>query len=926
MVGVTAFAFRDALFFGGSMVPSDIVDALVAPFNWDAPVGATPERASGDVLNIHSHWTMVGRSLRGDWSWWDRSLGMGYPTMKGGLPAFSIISYALFPAWFAAGAAVALRTVVAWWLTYGWLRTLELQRLSAYLGGAAFAFSGFLMGWSGWPHAIVAAFAPGLLWAIECALRDRQARAGVPIGLVAALMVWANFPLVTAYVLIGAGLYVVARLLTEFGWRGAGPRALRLLPTWLVASIVGIGLAFPHIVHFAERLAWADTSSRAFARDSSAGGEYLLTAALPAAFGTYGHGPDWWGIGTFVEMQIHVGGPVLLLSLAAWAATRGKHSQALRRRGAVAGAWAMAVFASAVGDLGGPLTNATQAFMGDVSGHATRSKVLISLGFAGLAAFGFDAFTESGSDVPARLRRSVGRTVVPAAVLGLFLMPSLLNWLRDLETLGHQRSLAVASIIPVATTVAVAWVLFVRSRRELVPRWFAPVVGVVVVVELLAFATPLPTIVGADDRLSMTAEHEDVIAALEPGGRLGGEANLFFPNTTQLFEIDAHGGDVLRSPGHMALLNAVDARMFTAEFGGTFTYPAVPVGTDPTLAVWDALGLDLWASPRELPPLGPRVDPPPALSSADPFAGPVRGEFIIPEGGLRAVLLRADLAQPEDGRLDLVLISPSGVETTVTSRRDRWPFAELEVRSLAVDGEHFAPGDVYEVEVRASGPQRGMTIGVDADGALLVGTVSGTNDGLDVIATGAVTLYQRVQSAPVRLHDAVVAASDPDDAAAIVVGRDGLAGSPAVLDTDVDLPLVADPAARLDHSIVRVEDGSWEINTSTDRPAVLVIAENDYPGWRATIDGESASVFTADAALIGIVVPAGDHVVRVDFRPTYLTLSIIVVTVTAVFAALVWFGPTRFPASRSRAQIVTRDEDQPVATAFGEHNADSLKG
>ena len=178
---VVSFAFREALFAGGSMVPSDLLDRFVPPFNTERPFGFVAERASGDVLNIHAHWAMVGRTFREDWTWWDPSLGLGYPVMKGGFSAF-VAPYLVLPAWFAAGLAHASRTVVAWLLTYGWLRSFALRRAAALIGGAAFAWSGFVMGWGGWPHAHVAALAPGLLWAVELAIRRPAFRRGVPVG------------------------------------------------------------------------------------------------------------------------------------------------------------------------------------------------------------------------------------------------------------------------------------------------------------------------------------------------------------------------------------------------------------------------------------------------------------------------------------------------------------------------------------------------------------------------------------------------------------------------------------------------------------------------------------------------------------------------------------------------------------------------
>lgn len=73
-------------------------------------------------------------------------------------------------------------------------------------------------------------------------------------------------------------------------------------------------------------------------------------------------------------------------------------------------------------------------------------------------------------------------------------------------------------------------------------------------------------------------------------------------------------------------------------------------------------------------------------------------------------------------------------------------------------------------------------------------------------------------------------------------------------------------------------------------PAVLVMSEVWYPGWRATIDGESADVLRADYALRALVMPAGAHEVVVEFKPSSwkFGLAAAMATVGALLVAGVW--------------------------------------
>ncbi|MGH7670760.1 MAG: hypothetical protein ACRENQ_14845 [Gemmatimonadaceae bacterium] len=72
--------------------------------------------------------------------------------------------------------------------------------------------------------------------------------------------------------------------------------------------------------------------------------------------------------------------------------------------------------------------------------------------------------------------------------------------------------------------------------------------------------------------------------------------------------------------------------------------------------------------------------------------------------------------------------------------------------------------------------------------------------------------------------------------------------------------------------------------------AALVVSENYYPGWRATVDGKpDASIGRADYALIGVALPAGARHIELDFDDAaYETGK--KVTLAALLVALVLTG------------------------------------
>ncbi len=99
----------------------------------------------------------------------------------------------------------------------------------------------------------------------------------------------------------------------------------------------------------------------------------------------------------------------------------------------------------------------------------------------------------------------------------------------------------------------------------------------------------------------------------------------------------------------------------------------------------------------------------------------------------------------------------------------------------------------------------------------------------------------------------------------------------------------------------KYEPGS--VTLSLDNPApdgsALIVSENYYPGWRATVDGRDATLGRADYSLIGVALPAGARTIELSFDSApYHTGKAI--TLLALALSAVWWLAGAFMERRSR--------------------------
>jgi uncharacterized membrane protein YfhO len=77
--------------------------------------------------------------------------------------------------------------------------------------------------------------------------------------------------------------------------------------------------------------------------------------------------------------------------------------------------------------------------------------------------------------------------------------------------------------------------------------------------------------------------------------------------------------------------------------------------------------------------------------------------------------------------------------------------------------------------------------------------------------------------------------------------------------------------------IVEYVPGRVTLISESDRPALVVLSDTYYPGWRASVDSHAAAeVVRVNYCFMGALVPPGRHTVIFKFRPRSVKLGIAV--------------------------------------------------
>jgi len=100
--------------------------------------------------------------------------------------------------------------------------------------------------------------------------------------------------------------------------------------------------------------------------------------------------------------------------------------------------------------------------------------------------------------------------------------------------------------------------------------------------------------------------------------------------------------------------------------------------------------------------------------------------------------------------------------------------------------------------------------------------------------------------------------------------------------------------------LTRFGPDSLEFRVFSPADAFMVVSEVWYPGWKAYLDGRETNIFRTDFLLRGVSMPAGEHVLTMEFKPPLYRLGAALSLLTLGFMAWLVVRERRKKAAKPR--------------------------
>ncbi|MBD3169601.1 MAG: YfhO family protein [candidate division Zixibacteria bacterium] len=101
-----------------------------------------------------------------------------------------------------------------------------------------------------------------------------------------------------------------------------------------------------------------------------------------------------------------------------------------------------------------------------------------------------------------------------------------------------------------------------------------------------------------------------------------------------------------------------------------------------------------------------------------------------------------------------------------------------------------------------------------------------------------------------------------------------------VLDKEPGIDTPQDSAAYVEAKITNDIINNYDVQVKMDKPGILILSENYYPAWKATINDKPVDILLADGNFMAIPVEAGEHTVHIEFDSDYYNYSSLITRLT----------------------------------------------
>jgi len=220
----------------------------------------------------------------------------------------------------------------------------------------------------------------------------------------------------------------------------------------------------------------------------------------------------------------------------------------------------------------------------------------------------------------------------------------------------------------------------------------------------------------------------------------------------------------------------------------------------------------------------------------------------------------------------------------------------------------FNYGDWYGLDIYggylASLPESLMRLGLDGERTRMlygvkywIGRAPRSADHVDVFtARSGLKIYESIKAFP-RVWSV-------HRAAALASGNKVL---PTMEDSSFDLrhaafflgetPKLNDCAGEDQTTLVRSDFDTVVIQAHMQCRGLVVLSDNFYPGWTATVDAQPARIWDAYTAIRGVEVEPGSHRIEMHYRPLTVRLGALMLLLSVTgLAGLAWWEGKRAPA------------------------------